>query len=76
MSKKYTHVADGMTWPQPGEAMGEVEWRMRYNKPSREDILYAASVMSAYRQMVWDTQRKRNFVCATLQKKSNEDPNA
>ena len=50
---------DGMVWPNPNDP-NEVQWRLRYGKPTREDILFAASVMSAYSQLVADPQRRRN----------------
>lgn len=50
---------DGMTWPNPNDP-GKVQWRLRYGVASREDLLFAASVMSAYAQLVEDPQRRRN----------------
>ena len=39
-------------WPVPGERMGEVEWRLRYGGATKEDVLYAASCIAAYRHLV------------------------
>jgi hypothetical protein len=61
-----TYVAfDGMTWPNPADPL-EVEWSLRYGAPSREQMLVAASVVAAYRQLVEDPQRIRNGKVATL----------
>lgn len=71
ISPKYTRVGTEMTWPQPGEGMGEVEWRLRYALPeqvTRSDLLYAAGVISAYRALVATTQFNRNKVCGALQR--------
>ena len=75
ISPKYTRVGSQMTWPQSGEGMGEVEHRLRYALPeqiTRSDLLYAASVMSAYRALVATTQFNRNKVCGALQHASRK----
>ena len=56
----YTHF-EGMCWPVPGERMNEVEWTLRHSTPSRIDCLVAASIISAYRQMVGDPEKQRRF---------------
>lgn len=61
-------VFDGMTWPLPGERMGEVEWQMRYGEPDKQDRMLAASIIAAYRQMVGDTSEKRAAVVRALRK--------
>jgi len=49
-----------MTWPNPADPK-EVEWRLRYGKPDRGDLLVAASFIAAYRHLVLDLpQRTRN----------------
>ena len=62
--KKYV-AFEGMTWPTAEE---ETEWRLRHAPESvtREDQLYAASIISAYRQMIWDPQTKRTRVIREL----------
>lgn len=59
---------DEMCWPVPGERAGEVEWCLRYapDRLSRSDQLLAASIISAYRQMVGDPQTKRRAVIRQL----------
>jgi len=46
-----THIRleDGTLWPHP-VAAGELEWRLRYDHAAltREDLLRAASMISAY----------------------------
>ena len=56
----YTHF-EGMCWPVPGERMNEIERTMRHSTPSRTDCLVAASIISAYRQMVGDSEKQRRF---------------
>lgn len=56
-------IFEGMTWPLPAERMGDLEWKLRYANEAltREDLLYAASVINGYRQLiVHDTQKIRN----------------
>lgn len=58
---------DDMCWPQPGEELSAIEWRLRYAQPSKEDLLMAASVISAYSGLVIrKTQKQRNYVCKKL----------
>lgn len=59
---------DGMSWPVPGERLDEVEHALRYGTPSRSEMLLAASVLEAYRQMVTDPRTKREHVIRTLRK--------
>ena len=47
------------TWPSPLDP-NETQWRLRYGQPSKEDLLFAASVMSAYGYLFEMTQRDRN----------------
>lgn len=55
-----------MTWPLPGERMGELEQTLRYSTPTVQDQMYAASIVSAYRQLVADPETKRRIVIREL----------
>jgi hypothetical protein len=60
---------EGCVWPRTIERKDDsVEWRLRYspNPPSREDVLFAASVMSAYSCLIWTTDKKRRKVIKML----------
>lgn len=57
---------DGMTWPVPGVRLDELNYTLRHGVPTRSDLLLAASVLSAYRQMVSDPVRKREVVVRRL----------
>lgn len=50
---------DGMTWPNPTDP-NEVQWRLRYGQPNKEDLLVAASFMHAYAHLIELPQRARN----------------
>lgn len=63
---------DEMTWPMPSERLDEVEHTLRYGEPSRSDLLKAASVIAAYRQMVSDPRRKRDAVVRRLREAMKE----
>lgn len=58
-------------WPVPGERMGEIEHTLRYGEPKRTDLLLAASVLSAYRQLVSSSTRKRNYVIKMIRADKN-----
>lgn len=66
----YRHF-NGMNWPCPCERMGELEHSLRYGNPTKSDLLLAASVLSAYGQMVRDPAKKRQKVIAELRKGPN-----
>ncbi len=74
MSSLYHHF-DGMCWPIPGTAMGDLEWTLRYGQPTRSQMLMAASVVSAYAQMVGDPEAKRRKVIRELRRTSNTKVN-
>ena len=50
---------DGTTWPSPHDP-NETAWRLVYGQPSKADLMFAASVMSAYAYLFGMTQRDRN----------------
>lgn len=47
------------TWPNPNDP-NEVQWRLRYGTPSKEDLLVAASAMHAYAHLIELPERRRN----------------
>lgn len=57
---------DNMTWPVPSDRVREAEHRLRIGEATRADILIAASVIAAYRQMILDPKRKRDAVVRRL----------
>jgi hypothetical protein len=56
---------DGMAWPNPRDPL-EIEWKLRYGQPSREDLLAAASFVAAYKSLVGHSQQRRNAIVAAL----------
>ncbi|NKY60405.1 hypothetical protein [Nocardia flavorosea] len=62
-NKQWRRLSDGSTWPvmEHDPDLDAVEWRLRYASDhlTREDLLYAASVMSAYRHLVYEASQKR-----------------
>jgi len=66
-SENYT-TFDSMCWPTPNEKTMEIGWNLRYanRELTKTERLIAASIFDAYRQMVTDTQKKRNQVCKVL----------
>lgn len=62
----FTHF-DEMCFPQPGEELSQIEWTLRYGTPSKNQLMVAASVISAYSGLVLrKTQKQRNYVCKKL----------
>lgn len=64
---------DGMAWPAPCEQMGELAWRLTWaqGETTKQDRLLAASIISAYMQMVSDPLKKRQRVVAELRQGPN-----
>lgn len=62
----YLHF-DGMTAPNPDDPT-EIEWRLRYGKLTQRDRYLAASFISVYKQLVNDTQKRRNEKVSGLRK--------
>lgn len=50
---------DDMTWPNPEDPL-MVEWKLRHGEPTKSDLMVAASMIAAYKQLVYDTQTRRN----------------
>lgn len=67
VSKYYAHFG-GMCWPRAcGNPMSDLEYTLRYDEPTREDLLVAASVIEAYRHIVIGLDsRDRARIVATL----------
>ena len=61
-------VFDDMTWPTAGHENGDREWRLRHapERVTREDQLYAASVLAAYRELVRCPEAKRRAIVRRL----------
>jgi hypothetical protein len=60
-------IGGEMTWPLPDEGMDELEWRLRYaGEVPKTDRLVAASILSAYRELVACNRRKRELVVREL----------
>ena len=68
----YISVDNQMTFPNPvSENIGDLEWRMRYAKETVTDgdLVLAASVISAYREIVArKTCKSRNACCSAMKR--------
>ena len=60
---------DDMSWPYPDSGL---EWSIRYGKPTVSELYQAASIISAYRQMIFDPQEKRQMVIREIRKATKE----
>lgn len=66
-NNKYAYLADETVWPTAGEANGNLERRLRGYGPLHEsDNLVAASVLAAYRELVWATGKRRSEIVKQL----------
>lgn len=57
------------TWRRPDrehEAGESIEWYLRYGKPTREQLLQAASFIACYNALVYSTARKRQRVIRAI----------
>jgi hypothetical protein len=61
---------DGMVWDLPNDAMGELAWRLRYQRPTDpKDAMAASSIIESYMQLVRvNTVKDRNHNVAHIRK--------
>lgn len=57
---------DGMCWPNPDDPLDRA-WNIQHN-PTPEGLNYLISVLGAYRQLVYQSQRERNARVASIRK--------
>lgn len=69
----YVHTEEHGNWPAPfsgeGSAMGDLNHKLRYSAHeyiTREDLLYAASIISAYRELINMPARERASIIADI----------
>ena len=68
----YIKLSDGSSWPRPaieGDENLSVEWKLRHapDRLTREDMLVAAEIISAYGYLTVDSPRpKRDLVCREI----------
>jgi len=71
MSSMFRHF-DGMAWPASSIALTELEWGLRYQQRGHiftmEERLAMASVISAYKELIWQTQGRRNAAIREIRK--------
>lgn len=69
-SKKYGNYVriDGeMTWPHNDTAdIATLIWTLGYGTPSKEQLLHARSIISAYGHLIELTQKRRNYICSAI----------
>lgn len=65
---RFVRIDNDMTWPRPDikEHNDSLEYILRYKNPTKEDLLVAASVIAAYKALIYSTQKHRNYVCKIL----------
>ncbi len=67
--KTFTKIGKDMTWPSCNDDVAHIEWKIRHHPSAlnRGDLLVAASVISAYIDLVrYSSQKKRNSICKAL----------
>lgn len=64
--KPYVDVGRDMRWPGIGRRLLDAEWTLRYGEPTREDLLFAASILNAYRSLVLRTEKVRAEIVREL----------
>lgn len=71
LGRYYVHLHE-MTWPAVTQEVRELEWKLRYAQKTLTgtECFVLASIVSAYVQMVGDTQAKRNMVCREIREAS------
>jgi len=74
---RFRQLPDGSVWPRTGDSEdpGEVglEWRVRYAPESitRGDQLHLASIVSAYRELLRCTEKRRRVVVRGMRSTEN-----
>jgi len=63
---------DGMSWPLPDR---DLVWVIAHGKPTKENLLQAASILSAYWQMIFDPVKKRQNVIRKIRAHLNQEAN-
>ncbi len=78
MNNSFVPVGEDMVWPSIKECITDIAWKLRWspNSLTFQDKVVAASVISAYRDLVSTTQKKRNLVCREIQKDYRTEPTA
>ena len=64
--RSYINVGTEMTWPTIGQRLLDVEWALRYGEPTSQDLLFAASILNAYRALVLKTAKDRAEIVREL----------
>lgn len=67
---KYVRIGE-MVWPTPmDEPDNSLEWRLRYGLPEQlvKDRMLAASIVSAYRELITCPRAKRDQVIRALRR--------
>lgn len=59
---------DGMNWPSL-EGLEDMEWNLRYARLELTQM-EAVALVSAYRNLVRASQKRRNYVCREVEKRS------
>jgi hypothetical protein len=69
MRSLYLHF-NGMCWPLPGDTLERLEDKLRYWEDGAdfppEDRFLIASVLVAYRELLWSTNNRRNAIAREL----------
>lgn len=65
---------DDMTWPAPGDALDDLEWRLRHGDSVARvgAACTAASVVAAYRELVLCPRVKRERIVRALRAQAEE----
>lgn len=78
IGRTWKHGADigDMHWPRAGNRCGDIEWKMRHAPDSltSSDLLVAASILAAYRELIFCTREKRQAVVAALRAVEDQHP--
>ena len=67
----------GTVWPIPGSRLRDLEHTLRYARKDycfdMQERLLLASVVNAYVELVWQTQKRRNEIAANLFTAAQDD---
>jgi hypothetical protein len=57
---------DQMTWDRPSEYMNDVAYALTWGTPTKQQLLYAAGVIEAYKELIRCPETKRRKVIRAI----------
>lgn len=66
---------DQMTWDRPSEYMNDVAYALTFGTPTKQQLLYAAGVIEAYKELIRCPEVKRRKVIRAIRSSLGKEVN-